>query len=190
MIGFISGILRRIFGGLASKLPILKERGVQWILYFLLYGTILYFNQYNTWAEMHLNKIVFVIFAYFFIMIEISTGHYYYFKMGTESDEYIDEQEAKGRKPAMDWLVRPVNKLLGFEPRKAQYCFVGMFIRYFVWSLPVSVFVGWSFSACAFAIPFIYAGMFWVKLPKFLICNGETNWAEFFSGLIIGWALL
>lgn len=97
---------------------------------------------------------------------------------------------AKGRKPAMNWIVAPVNKWLGFKERSKQYCFVGLMIRYFLWSLPVSIFVGWKFSACAFAIPFIYNAMFWVELPKTKWCSSPTNYAEFFAGLIIGYALL
>lgn len=116
-------------------------------------------------------------------------GHYYYFMCGTEDDSYIDEQEAKGRKPAMNWIVAPINKWLKFEPRSIQYCFVGMMIRYVTWSIPVSMFVGFHFTACAFCVAFIYNAMFWCKLPNWWFCKSPTNWAEFFTGLAIGYAL-
>lgn len=124
------------------------------------------------------------------IYIFWAKGHFYYFLCGTESDEYIDEQEAKGRKPAMNWLVKPVNKWLGFKARSKQYCFVGMFLRYFLWSLPVALFVGWQFAICGFVVPFIYNAMFWVDFPQSKISKGPSGYAEFFTGLIIGWALL
>lgn len=117
-------------------------------------------------------------------------GHWYYFQCGTESDQYIDEEMAKGRKPAMDWIVRPVNNWFGFKERSRQYCFVGMMIRYTWYAFFVALFVGWQFYACAFAIPFIYNACFWVQLPKWWMMSSPTNWAELFSGLIIGWALM
>ena len=107
-----------------------------------------------------------------------------------QDDEYIDEQEAKGRKPAMNWIVEPVNKWLGFKPRSKQYCFVGMMIRYCFCAIPLMFLVGMKFFACAFAIPFIYNAMFWVELPNTKYCSSPTNWGEWFSGLIIGWALM
>ena len=87
-------------------------------------------------------------------------------------------------------IVEPVNKWLGFKPRSKQYCFVGMMIRYCFCAIPLMFLVGMKFFACAFAIPFIYNAMFWVELPNTKYCSSPTNWAEWFSGLIIGWALM
>ena len=181
MIGFIMAFFRRFFGGYDSKFDFLEQRGVQAI--FCIFAVFLWelYKGFTWWASLIIGASVYVFWC---------RGHWYYFKCGTEDDKYIDEQLKKGRKPAMNWLVKPVNKLLGFKERSRQYCFVGLFIRYFVWSLPVSAMVGWSFSACAFAIPFVYNACFWVELPKTRFCKSPTNWSEWFSGLIIGWSLM
>lgn len=179
--GFLFSIWRRFFGGYDSKYDLLEGRGIQTIICVLAVFLWELYKGYTWWASLIIGVLVYIFWC---------RGHYFYFKCGTESDEYIDEQEAKGRKPAMNWLVAPVNKWLGFAPRSKQYCFIGLMIRYFVWSLPVSLFVGWQFSACAFAIPFIYNAMFWVELPQTKLAKNPTNWAELLSGLIIGWALI
>ena len=50
--------------------------------------------------------------------------------------------------------------------------------------------VGWKFAVCGFCIPFIYNACYWVDFPKTKWCKSPTNWAEWFSGLIIGWGLI
>lgn len=180
--GILFAIWRRFFGGYDSKYDVLENRGVQSVLCIIsVFLWELLVKGFTWWASLIVGVLVYIFWC---------RGHYYYFKCGTESNEYIDEQEKKGRKPAMNWLVAPINKWLGFETRSKQYCFIGMMIRYFVWSLPVSLLVGWQFSACAFAIPFIYNAMFWVELPQCKLAKSPTNWAELISGLIIGWALI
>lgn len=179
--GVLFSIWRRFFGGYDSKYYLLEGRGVQTVICVIAVFLWELHKGYTWWASLIIGVLVYIFWC---------RGHYYYFKCGTESDKYIDEQEAKGRKPAINWIVEPVNKWLGFAPRSKQYCFVGLMIRYFVWSLPVSLFVGWQFSACAFAIPFIYNAMFWVELPQTKLAKSPTNWAEILSGLIIGWSLI
>lgn len=179
--GVLFSIWRRFFGGYDSKYDLLEGRGVQTVICVLAVFLWELHKGYTWWASLIISVLVYIFWC---------RGHYYYFKCGTESDEYIDEQEKKGRKPAMNWIVAPVNKLLGFAPRSKQYCFIGMMIRYFVWSLPVSLLLGWQFSACAFAIPFIYNACFWIELPQTKLAKSPTNWAELLSGLIIGWALI
>jgi hypothetical protein len=179
--GFLFSIWRRFFGGYDSKYDLFEGRGIQTVICVLAVFLWELFKGYTWWASLIIGVLVYIFWC---------RGHYYYFKCGTESDEYIDEQEKKGRKPAMNWLVAPINKKLGFAPRSKQYCFIGLMIRYFIWSLPVSLFVGWQFSACAFAIPFIYNAMFWVELPQTKLAKSPTNWAEILSGLIIGWSLI
>ena len=179
--GLILAFFRRFFGGFDSKFDFLEQRGVQAVVCILSVFLWELYKGFTWWASLIIGVLVYVFWC---------RGHWYYFKCGTEDDKYIDEQLKKGRKPAMNWLVKPVNKLLGFKERSRQYCFVGLFIRYFVWSLPVSAMVGWSFSACAFAIPFVYNACFWVELPKTRFCKSPTNWSEWFSGLIIGWSLM
>lgn len=180
MIAWIMAFFRRFFGGYDSKFDFLEKRGVQMIICILSVFLWELFKGFAWWNALLIGVLIYIFF---------SIGHYYYFLCGTESDEYIDEQEAKGRKPSMDWIVRPVNKWFGFSPRSKQYCFVGLFIRYVFWSIPVSLFIGFHFSAGAMAIPFVYNAMFWVELPKTRFCKSPTNWAEWFSGLIIGYCL-
>lgn len=179
--GIFFSIWRRLFGGGDSKFDFLEKRGVQMILCVVAVFLWEFFVKHKPW---YISLIVAVL-----VYIFWCKGHWYYFQCGMESDKYIDEELAKGRKPAMNWLVAPICKWLGFKERSRQYCFVGLMIRYFVWSLPVACLVGWQFAVCGFCIPFIYNAMYWVKLPKWWLMNSPTNWAEFFNGLIIGWAL-
>lgn len=180
--GIFMAFFRRFFGGYDSKYDFLEKRGLQMILCILATFLWEFFAMSQSWWMSLLIGILVYIFW--------CKGHYYYFLCGTEDDEYIDEQEAKGRKPAMNWIVEPVNKWLGFKPRSKQYCFVGMMIRYCFCAIPLMFLVGMKFFACAFAIPFIYNAMFWVELPNTKYCSSPTNWSEWFSGLIIGWALM
>lgn len=180
--GILFAIWRRFFGGWDSKLDFLEQRGVQMIVCVLAVAAWEYFEKSQHWFI----SLVIGVLVYIFWCC----GHWYYFQCGMESDKYIDDEMAKGRKPAMNWIVAPVNKLLGFKERSKQYCFVGLMIRYFLWSLPVAYFVGWQFAVCGFCIPFIYNAMFWVELPTWWMMGTPTNWAEFFAGLVIGWGLI
>lgn len=180
--GIFFSLWRRFFGGYDSKFNFLEYRGLQMIFCIVAVFAWEFFKQGKPW---YISLIIAILVYVFWCR-----GHWYYFKCGTESDEYIDEQEAKGRKPAMNWIVKPVNKWLGFKERSKQYCFVGLMIRYFVYSLPVMCFVGWKFAAVGFAVPFIYNACFWVDLPKWKFADCPTNWAELFAGLIIGWGLV
>lgn len=181
--GIFFAIWRRFFGGWDSKWNFLEQRGVQMI--FCIVAVFLwefFLKGFPWWRALTIGVLVYIFWC---------CGHWYYFLCGTESDEYIDEEMAKGRKPAMNWIVAPINKWLGFAERSAQYCFVGLMIRYFFYALPVSAALwNWEFAACAFCIPFVYNACFWVKLPKWWLMDSPTNWAEFFAGLIIGWALI
>jgi hypothetical protein len=179
--GWIIACWRRFFGGADSRFDILEKRGIQCIFLIGLIFCWEFFVKHQCW---YISLIVAVLVYIFFCK-----SHWYYFKCGTESDKYIDEEMAKGRKPAMNWLVSPINKFLGFEERSIKYCFVGLTIRYTLYALPIAFLIGWHFMACALAVPFIYNAMFWVELPKFWKLESPTNWAEFFAGLAIGWGL-
>lgn len=178
--GWLIGVWRRFFGGYDSKYDILENRGIQCAICILI--VFLYRLCVVSWLPALITSVLFYIF--------FCKGHYYYFLCGTETDEYIDEQEAKGRKPAMDWIVRPVNKWLGFKPRSKQYCFIGMLLRYGLWSIPVSFFVGWQFILAGISIPFIYNACFWVEFPQTKLTKSPTNWAEIIAGFVAGWGLL
>lgn len=181
--GIFFALWRRFFGGYDSKVDLLEYRAVQCIIGILVTFLWEFFAKHQTWY----NSLIVAVLVYIFWC----RGHWYYLHCGTESDAYIDEQMANGRKPAMNWLVAPINKWLGFEERSRRYCFIGLMVRYCFWAIPLIYFVGWKFFACAFAVPFIYNAMFWVELPPlWKLAKSPTNWAELFSGLIIGWALI
>lgn len=178
--GIILAFFRRFFGGYDSRIDWLENRGVQMIFCItcvFLWGL---YKGYVWWKALLIGVLVYIFWC---------KGHWYYFKCGTEDDSYIDEQLAKGRKPALNWIVKPINKIFGFAERSKQYCFVGLFVRYVLCSIPVSLFVGFHFTGCAMAIPFIYNAMFWVELPSNRFCKSPTNWAEWFAGLVIGYGL-
>lgn len=178
--GLLFAWFRRAFGGADLKIDLFEKRGIQMIICIL--ATFLWelFKGLVWWKALIVGVLVYIFWC---------KGHWYYFKCGTEDDAYIDEQLAKGRKPALNWIVKPINKFFGFEERSKQYCFVGLFIRYVLYSIPVSLFVGFHFTSCAMAIPFVYNAMFWAELPNTKFCKSPTNWAEWFAGLIIGYGL-
>lgn len=178
--GLILAFFRRFFGGYDSKFDWLEKRGVQAVICIVAVFCWEMCRGFSWWKALAISAFVYIFWC---------EGHWYYYKSGTEDDKYIDEQLKKGRKPALNWLVKPINKLLGFKERSKQYCFVGLMIRYVLYSIPVSLFVGFHFTGGAMAIPFIYNAMFWVELPKCRFCKSPTNWAEWFSGLVIGYCL-
>ena len=181
--GFFFSIWRRFFGGYEDEYHDgLEYRGIQMILCILIVTLYEWLVNDHLWYISILTGI--------FVYIFWCKGHFYYFQCGTESNKYIDECEAKGRKPAMNWLVAPVNKWLGFKPRSKQYCFVGMLLRYSVWAIPVSLIVGWQFMIAGISISFIYNTCFWVEFPETKMAKSPTNWAEMISGFVIGIALL
>lgn len=180
--GIFMAIFRRIFGGYDCKFNLLDYRGVQMIL--CIVATFLW-EFYAIHKPWYIAAIIAVL-----VYIFWCRGHWYYFKCGTEDNKYIDDEMAKGRKPAMNWLVAPINKWLGFAERSKQYCFVGLFLRYFIYCLPIAAFVGWHFIAVGLAVPFIYNACFWVGFPNCKFASSPTNWAELFAGLAIGWALI
>ena len=180
--GIFFAFWRRFFGGYDSKFNFLEYRGVQMILCFCAVFAWEFFKQGKPW---YISLIVAVL-----VYIFWCRGHWYYFKCGTEDNKYIDDEMAKGRKPAMNWIVAPVNKWLGFAPRSREYCFIGMVVRYFGYSLLLAPFVGWHFIAVGFAVPFIYNACYWVNFPNCKFASSPTNWAEIYAGLAIGWGLI
>ena len=180
--GVFLAIWRRFFGGYDSKIDILEQRGVQMIICLLAVFLWEFFAKAKVWYI----ALAVAVMTYIFWCC----GHWYYFKCGTEDNQYIDDELAKGRKPAMNWIVAPICKWLGFAPRSRQYCFVGMVVRYFGYSLLLAPFVGWHFIAVGFAVPFIYNACFWVDFPNCKFASSPTNWAEIYAGLAIGWGLM
>lgn len=91
--GLFLAFWRRLFGGFDAKFNIFEKRGIQMISCIL---TVFLWE----WLIIHKTWYIALIIG-ILVYIFWCKGHYYYFLCGTESDEYIDEQEAKGRKPAM-----------------------------------------------------------------------------------------
>lgn len=181
--GIFFAIWRRFFGGYEDEYHDgLEYRGMQMALCVLAVFLYEWLAKGYLWYVSLLAGILVYVFW--------CKGHFYYFLCGTESDAYIDECEAKGRKPAMNWLVAPVNQWLGFKPRSKQYCFIGMLIRYTVWAVLVSFIVGWQFLIAGLSIAFVYNACFWVQFPPCKMAKSPSNWAEMIGGFIIGWALL
>lgn len=182
--GIFFALWRRLFGGFGSDIyKFVSERGVQC---FLCVATVFLWETLALgvpwWKGLCIGVLIYVFW---------SVGHFIYFKCGTEDQAYIEEQFAKGRRPVFYKLMCWLTRRFGLEEFGFEYCFVGMVLRYAVYSVPVSLWVGWHFTASALMIPFIYNACFWVNfrpLGKFL--TSATNYGEFFSGLVIGWALL
>lgn len=180
--GIFFAFWRRFFGGYDSKFNFLEYRGVQMILCVLTVFVWEFFKQGKPWQIS--------LFVAVWIYIYWCCGHWPWYTCGTENQDYIDSELARGRKPALNWIVEPIRKWLGFKEWSSEHCFIGLMVRYTIYAIPLIFFVGWKFFAVSFAIPFIYNAMYWVELPKCKIASNATNWAELFSGLIIGWGLV
>ena len=181
MLGLLFSLWRRLFGGSSYFGKFLEQRGVQFILCVCLVFVWEFFINHYTW---YIALIIGLLVYYFWCK-----GHFPYFQCGTESIDYINQELEKGRKPIFFNLVNKISAMFGFELWSKQWCFVGLTLRYVVFSLPVSLFVGWQFSVGALAIPFIYNACFWLNFPPCKLAKSPTNYAEIFSGFIIGWAL-
>lgn len=181
MLGIIFACWRRIFGGLSTTIKFFEERGVQFILCI---AVVFLWEWLAKGFEWYIALIIGLLVYYFFCK-----SHFPYFQCGTESMDYINEQLEKGRKIIFFNQVEWISKKLDFETWSKQWCFVGLTLRYVVFSLPVSLFVGWGFTVAGLAIPFIYNACFWLEFPACKIAKSPTNYAELFTGFLIGWAL-
>lgn len=183
--GFISGLLRRILGGLWSEVPIIKERGVQWLLCALIYAPVIYLTTYNTFIEGLLPKWLFTIIATILLIIAETKGHFPSFKCGTESRAYIDEQLAKGRKIPYHKIINWFSKIRGFEEFDREWCFWQLILCKTVWLIPVSFMLGSQFIFIGLCVAFVYNACFWVELKPFKkLMTSPTNWGEFFQGCL------
>lgn len=183
--GFIAGLLRRIIGGMWSNVPIIKERGIQWLLLFLIYAPAIYFNHYNTFIEGLLPKWLFTIIATILLIIAETKGHFPGFLCGTESLEYIEEQLAKGRKIPYHKLISWFGKIRGFEEFGREWCFWQLTLCKTICLIPVSAFLGSQFIFIGLCVAFVYNACFWVELKPFKnLMVTPTNWGEFFQGCL------
>lgn len=185
MIAILSGLLRRILGGFWSTVPVIKERGVQWLLCALLYAPTIYFCHYNTRMEGWVPKWLFTIIATFLLIYAETKGHFPGFKCGTESREYIDEELAKGRKIPYKRIIDWWGKVRGFEEFGREWCFWQLILCKTVCLIPVSVFLGSQFLFIGLCVAFVYNACYWVELkPYRKLLVTPTNWGEFWQGVL------
>lgn len=183
--GFISGLFRRILGGLWSDIPVIKERGVQWLLCILLYAPFIYFLPYHTYLAGVMPKWLFTIISTFLLIYAETKGHFPGFQCGTESREYIDEELAKDRKIPFKRLVDWWGKVRGYEEFGREWCFWQLILCKTVYLIPVSAFLGIQYIFIGLCVAFVYNACFWVELKPFKkLMVTPTNWGEFFQGCL------
>lgn len=189
--GFISGILRRLLGGLSTKFKLLGERGFQIFLLVLLYAPVIYLSHYHTYLEGIMAKWLFTIIVTALVIVCELKGHFPGFLCGTEDRAYIDEQLAKGRKIPYKKIVDWIGKVRGFEEFGEEWCFVQLLLAKTVWCFPVAFFVGSQFVFCGICVAFAYNASFWINFKPFKnILKSPTNWGEFFQGFLYYYALV
>lgn len=183
--GFISGLLRRIIGGFWSNVPVIKQRGIQWLLLALIYAPTIYLCTYHTRVEALLPKWLFTLISTFLLIYAETKGHFPGFKCGTESRKYIDEEVAKGRKIPYKRLVDWFGKIRGYEEYGHEWCFWQLILCKTVCLIPVSVFLGSQFIFIGLSVAFVYNACYWVELKPFKkLMTSPTNWGEFFQGVL------
>lgn len=188
--GFISGILRRLLGGLSTKFKLLGERGFQIFLLVLLYAPVIYLSHYHTYLENLMPKWLFTIIVTSLVIISELKGHFPGFLCGTEDPEYIEEQLAKGRKIPYRKIVTWWGKIRGYEEFGKEWCFWQLCLCKTVWTLPAACFVGSQFWFAGLCTAFAYNAMFWVNMKPFKkILVSPTNWGEFWQGCLYMYAL-
>lgn len=191
MLSFISGLYRRLLGGWLSNVPIIKERGVQWILCALLYGPVIYFLDYNTWLFEFLPHWIFVILSTLLLIIAETKSHFPGFKCGTESLDYINEQKAKGRSIDYEKFVNWIAKKRGIEQYGKEWCFYQLVLCKTMWLIPVSLLLGCQFIFIGVCVAFAYNAAFWIGFKDFKkILTSPTNWGEFFQGALYMYGIL
>lgn len=185
MLGILSGLLRRILGGFWSDVPIIKQRGIQWLLCALLYAPFIYFLPYHTYLAGVMPKWLFTIISTFLLIYAETKGHFPGFLCGTESREYIDEEVAKGRKIPFKKIVDWWGKVRGYEEYGREWCFWQLILCKTVYLIPASAFLGIQYIFIGLCVAFVYNACFWVELkPYKKLLVTPTNWGEFFQGCL------
>ena len=191
MLAILSGFFRRLLGGWLSSVPIIKERGFQWVLCFCLYFPVLYFMNYNTWLFDLLPTWLFATLGALGVIYAETKGHFPGFQCGMESIDYINECLAKGRKIPYQKFVDWLGEKRGFEQFGKEWCFWQLILCKTVCCIVPSLFVGWHFMFIGLAVGFVYPALYWVELKPFKkIMVTPTNWGEFFQGVLYFQGLL
>ena len=192
----ISGCLRRLLGGWLSDVSIIKERGVQWAIGVLLYGSAIliksfWLGGYNTWLFDWINVWVFALLGSVAVLLSITSGHFPSFLAGTESLEYIQEQLANGRKIKFHKLINWLGEKRGFDEFGKEWCFWHLLVVKVTACILPAFFFGYQFIIVGALIAFAYPAMFWVQLKPFGKClTSPTNFGEFITGWYVMGALL
>ena len=193
---FLSGLLRRLLGGWLSTVSFFKERGVQWGLGILLYGTAIYcktsfLGGYDTFLFSWLNRWLFVVLGAVSVVWCMTKGHFPGFLCGTESLDYIKEQLSNGRKISFQKVVDWIMSKRGFEQFGKEWCFWQLLLNKTVYYCVLALFFGCQFAFIGIAVALAYNAMFWAQLKNFKnILASPTNWGEFWQGYFIMWGLL
>lgn len=191
MLAFLSGIFRRLLGGLAHGIPLLEKRWFQVVLLCLLYAPTIYFVSYHTTIAGLLPKWLFTIIATGLVVMAELQGHFPGFMCGTEDPAYIDEQLAKGRKIKFRKLVTWFGKIRGYEELGEEWCFWQLILCKTVFCIPAAILIGSQFAFAGLCTAFAYNAMFWVDMKNFKkVMTSPTNWGEFWQGCLFMWALL
>lgn len=191
MLAFLSGLFRRLLGGWLSKVPLIKERAVQWILCALLYAPTIYFIDYNTRLHDFLPHWIFVTLSTLLLIIAETKGHFPGFKCGTESLDYINEQKSKGRSIDYESFVNWLAEKRGVEKYGREWCFYQLVLCKTIWLIPVSLLLGSQFIFIGVCVAFAYNAAFWIGFKDFKnILTSPTNWGEFFQGVLYMYGIL
>lgn len=195
--GLLSGLLRRLLGGWLSTKEILSERGVQWVIGGLLYACgiaikVYWDDGYDTWLYDLLPLYLFIPLAAASVVLCLTTGHFPGFMCGTESQEYIDEQVAKGRTIKFEKLVDWLGEKRGFAKWGKEWCFWQLLCCKVYACIFPAFFLGWHFLILGSLVAFVYPAMFWTELKasQRLPLSSPTNWGEWWQGYFIVWGLL
>lgn len=185
MIAILSGLLRRIIGGFWDTIPVIKQRGIQWLLCALIYAPTIYFCTYQTRMEGWLPKWLFTLIATVLLIYAETKGHFPGFKCGAESRKYIEDEIAKGRKIPYKRIIDWLGKIRGFEEYDREWCFWQLVLCKTICLIPVSVFLGSQFLFIGLSVAFVYNACYWVELKPFKkLLVTPTNWGEFFQGVL------
>lgn len=188
--GYLSGLLRRLLGGWLSTKEIISERGIQWLLCFILFSPVIYFKdapQYMSWMPHWL----FVILGALSVIWYLTKGHFPSFLCGTESLEYINEQLANGREIPYRWFPDWLMNKRGFDEYGKEWCFWHLAFIKTLYAIVPALFFGAQFVFIGFLVAALYNAMFWVSMKPYKnILTSPTNWGEFWQGYLVMWGLL
>lgn len=191
MLAVLSGLYRRLLGGWLDNIPVIKERGIQWLLCALLYAPCIWFFDYNTWLAEVLPEWLFVLLSTFLLILAETTGHFPAFKCGTESMEYINSEIERGRKIPYKRICDWIAKKRGFECFGREWCFCQLVLCKTVYLIPVVFLLGCQFVFVGFCVAFAYNACYWIEFKDCKkVMTSPTNWGEFFQGALYMYGII